>query len=121
MKETQLNLTPDGFKTWRLTNDFTQEIKVRFRNGYCNFPITVPKGFRTDLASIPRIFWMILPPFGRYSQAAVIHDYLYSIKYPRDLADKIFYESMLRYGTYKWKAKIMYYAVRIFGKTAWKR
>ncbi|MEM9213525.1 MAG: DUF1353 domain-containing protein [Cyanobacteria bacterium P01_F01_bin.150] len=38
--------------------------------------ISVPAGFQTDFASVPCVFWPILPPVGRYSKAAVIHDYL---------------------------------------------
>src|SRR5690349_14174251 len=41
-------------------------------------PITVPAGFQTDLASIPRGLWNILPPIGGYDKAAVVHDYLYA-------------------------------------------
>ena len=113
VKETKLILTPSGFKTWELTEDFIQNTSIG--------QIKVPKGFKTDLASIPRFLWILLPPFGRYSQAAVIHDYLYESKlYTREEADKIFRELMLRYGTYKWKAKIMYHAVRVFGfKYSW--
>jgi hypothetical protein len=33
-------------------------------------------GFPTDLASVPRIFWALLPPHGVYEQAAVLHDWL---------------------------------------------
>src|SRR5258708_33483224 len=39
--------------------------------------ITVPVGFVTDLASVPRVFWSLLPPAARYSYPAIIHDYLY--------------------------------------------
>lgn len=39
--------------------------------------ISVPAGFVTDLATIPRIFWTLLPPDGKYAKAAIIHDYLY--------------------------------------------
>ncbi len=39
--------------------------------------IHVPAGFVTDLASVPRIFWTLLPPDGKYAKAAIIHDYLY--------------------------------------------
>jgi hypothetical protein len=38
--------------------------------------VEVPKGYLTDGASIPRPFWNILPPWGRYGQAAIVHDYL---------------------------------------------
>ena len=37
---------------------------------------TVPKGFVTDGATIPKIFWGMLPPVHRYFPAAIIHDYL---------------------------------------------
>lgn len=37
--------------------------------------ITVPGGFATDLATIPRIFWWLLPPQGAYERAAVLHDF----------------------------------------------
>jgi hypothetical protein len=39
--------------------------------------VEVPAGFVTDFASIPRVLWEILPPQGRYSSSAVMHDYLY--------------------------------------------
>lgn len=39
--------------------------------------IDVPTSFVTDQASIPREFWSILSPAGRYSRAAVVHGYLY--------------------------------------------
>ncbi|MCK5788869.1 MAG: DUF1353 domain-containing protein, partial [Chlamydiia bacterium] len=38
--------------------------------------ITIPVGFRTDFATIPRPFSGILFPVGRYSKAALVHDYL---------------------------------------------
>jgi len=40
-------------------------------------PIVVPRGFVTDLASIPRPFWSWLPPDGPWAKATVIHDFLY--------------------------------------------
>lgn len=38
--------------------------------------IHIPAGFATDLATVPRIFWALLPPHGAYEKAAVLHDYL---------------------------------------------
>lgn len=35
--------------------------------------IRVPKGFVTDLASIPRALWSVFPPDGDYAKAAVVH------------------------------------------------
>lgn len=36
--------------------------------------ITIPAGTCTDLASVPRIFWWLLPPTGAYEDAAFVHD-----------------------------------------------
>ncbi len=38
--------------------------------------ITVPTGTPTDLASVPRLFWALLPPHGAYERSAVLHDAL---------------------------------------------
>jgi hypothetical protein len=39
--------------------------------------ITVPKGFVTDFASVPRLCVWLLPRYGRWTQAAILHDYLW--------------------------------------------
>ena len=65
--------------------------------------IAVPAGFETDGASIPRVFWWLLPAWGRYSRPACVHDYLCDLIVQRKphpeaptatLADAIFYEAM---------------------------
>ena len=38
----------------------------------------VPAGFRTDFASVPRVVVWLIPRFGRYTLAAVLHDWLTS-------------------------------------------
>ena len=40
--------------------------------------ITVPVGFVTDLASVPRAMWWAIAPFD-VARAAIIHDLLYTI------------------------------------------
>lgn len=53
------------------------------------------KGFKTDLASIPRIFWSIFPPFGSYQDAAILHDYLLEYtNLPKKTIDVLFYKKM---------------------------
>ena len=63
-----------------------------------NYVIVIPKGFKTDFASIPRIFWNIIAPIGKWTLPSVLHDYLYSEGYrlgiSRKQADKIFYQAM---------------------------
>jgi hypothetical protein len=38
---------------------------------------TVPAGMDTDFASVPRVFVWFLPRYGRYTLAAILHDYLW--------------------------------------------
>ena len=52
--------------------------------------VTVPKGFETDMASVPRACWMFIAPFD-VARAAVIHDLLYkNIRQHRWHAQKYF-------------------------------
>ncbi len=82
--------------------------------------IDVPRGFETDFASVPRFFWRIVPPWGRYSPAAVVHDYLYFTgKVTRAEADRVFLGHMERLGVPLWKRTVMYRALRFFGGSAW--
>ncbi len=37
----------------------------------------VPTGSGTDFASVPRLFVWLLPRYGRYTKAAVLHDHLW--------------------------------------------
>ena len=81
----------------------------------------VPSGFKTDFASIPRAFWSLIGhPAGEYVQAAVLHDHLYRSKsVSRKHADDIFLEAMVVLGVSPIKRRLMYYAVRTFGKGAY--
>ena len=40
---------------------------------------TVPAGFRTDFASVPRVVVWLIPRFGRYTAAAILHDWLCTV------------------------------------------
>lgn len=79
--------------------------------------VSVPVGFETDLASVPRFLWSILPPMGNYLEAAIVHDFMYRTSYKtKSYADNVFRENMKRYGVKKWKVKTMYFFVRLFGR-----
>lgn len=102
--------------TWMVDRSF------RYRIGGMDSKeiVTVPKGFETDFASVPRILWSIFPPDGTYTQAAVLHDYLYySGIFNRKKCDGIFLEAMEVLNVPWWKRKLMYRAVRIFGRFGW--
>jgi hypothetical protein len=92
--------------------------------------ITIPVGFKTDFSSVPRILWPIIPPFGKAVAASILHDYMYTNRYYRDMlgdvaarywADDFFYRNLLDCGVKKWQAKSMWLAVRWFGKSHWDR
>jgi hypothetical protein len=83
--------------------------------------IEVPAGFATDLATIPFPLTAISHRFGPYNRAVIIHDYIYAsrgwigddIRMTRKEADALMYNLMLQDGTPRWKAQMMWSAVRI--------
>ena len=83
--------------------------------------VTVPPGFVTDFASIPRIFWSLLLPDGEYAYAAVVHDYLYWTQTrSRDEADEILKMAMEDFEVGSATIGTIYGAVRVGGAAAWK-
>ena len=84
-------------------------------------PVRVPKGFVTDLASVPRIFWSKYPPIGRYAYAAVVHDYLYWVQTTtKDVADEIMMIAMRDAGTSEGTISDFKTALTLAGSGAWK-
>ena len=105
-----------------LTN--SKRLKLKLLEPLACGSITVPAGFQTDLATIPKALWSILPPFGRYSRAAVVHDYIYTELtgiYTRKQADVIFRNIMKADGVGSVTRNSMYYAVRMGGRGNWKK
>jgi len=106
---------------WQLTEEF----HFYFDENGKRTNITVIEGFITDFASVPRVLWSILPPTGRYTKAAVLHDYLYSNASHLDLnrkqCDKMFLQAMEILGVKKWVRNTIYRAVRIFGKNYFRK
>lgn len=83
--------------------------------------IVVPPGFTTDFASVPRVFWMLLPRWGRYGNATVVHDFLYYAQdRSRAQADRVLLEAMAVLATPAWQRGLIYAAVRVFGGLAWR-
>ena len=80
---------------------------------------TVPAGMPTDFASVPRVFVWFLPRYGRYTKAAILHDYLwrYRVGDPsqpvtRRDADGLFRRVMRELGVPFLRRWIMWTAVR---------
>ncbi len=117
---TPLVVTPDANgKHWILVESFEYHIGSKESTDI----IVIPKGFVTDFASIPQILWNILPPFGTYGKAAVVHDWLYCNlgfnKYSRKQCDQIFLEGMVVLNVGKFTRWLIYNNVRWFGGFAW--
>ncbi len=82
---------------------------------------SVPVGFTTDFASIPKWLRWLIPPTGLYGKAAALHDWLYSTGIvSRRRADFIFLRAMRVLEVAKWKRRAMYRAVRCFGQKNYK-
>ena len=93
-----------------------------FKLGENHDTITIPKGFVTDLASIPRPLWSALPRDGKYMSAAILHDYLYwDQRCTRDEADTILKLEMQEFGVSKSVVTDVYQGVHLFGASSWRQ
>ena len=118
-------MTYVGDGQWQLEADYT------YRDG--DTAITVPKGFRFDLSSVPRAFWSAIAPFELSIVAPLLHDFLYRYggeppagsvvpprTYTRAETDRLFRAIMEAEGVPAWRRTLAYLAVRTFGRGAWR-
>jgi hypothetical protein len=104
---------PDG-RNWRLDK------ALLFQPAFGSI-IRVPMGFVTDLASTPQIVWVLFPPHGRYTPAAIVHDMMYRHHLgTRAQADAYFLEGMAACGVGRCARWTIYLAVRAFGWVPWR-
>ena len=118
-------------------------IEVRNSTKTKQYIVTIPKGYVTDMASVPRGCWAFIAPFD-VARAAVVHDILYekiNTQYKivnesaaaedgpvnkkerevyREIADHVFLEGMnaSEPPVPSWKKYAAYWAVRVFGRWA---
>ena len=115
----RLTISPFNKKTWEVIDEFEfyRGDTLEDSTGL----VRVQAGFVTDGASVPRGFWWICPRWdAQYGKAAVLHDKLYaSHEKSRKESDEIFMEAMEVLGVSKWKRKMMYRAVRMFGRRSY--
>ena len=96
--------------------------------------LTVPAGFRFDLASVPRLFWALVAPFELSIVGPLLHDFLYRYagdppppatqpprRYTRREADALFRDVMAAEGVPAWRRHAAYLATRLFGARSWGR
>ena len=105
----------DG-QQWVVTAPLTYQI------GDSPHTITVPAGFVTDFASIPRVFHALLAPTGRPGRGAIVHDYLYwEQDCTREQADWILMLAMIESGVDAVTRGLVYRVVDWFGAGAWEQ
>jgi hypothetical protein len=111
---------PDNF--WLLLAE------LRYDSAILGARVIVDKGFVTDLSSVPRVPFAFWIAGDTARKAAVIHDWLYSVrlagKMPdvdrRRLADEVFLEAMAAEGVPLWRRTLMHAAVRLWGEGRWR-
>lgn len=94
----------------------------------------LPAGFRFDLASVPRWLWWLIAPFELSITAPLVHDFLYRYagdppsgavspptRFTRREADTLFRTTMAEEGVSPARRFVAFWAVRLFGGTAWGR
>jgi len=82
--------------------------------------VVVPRGFITDLASIPGPLKGVLDVNGKSRRAAVLHDFLYCWQpFTRREVDRMFKAALRKEGVGALVASIYYTGVRIGGGRYW--
>ena len=92
-----------------------------------NVYIAIARGYITDGASVPSFLNPLLPAWGEYGAAAIVHDYLcehltvvsfgQEKRITRRQADDIFYEAMGVLKVPTWKRRLFWLAVRLWAVT----
>lgn len=104
---------------WLAPRRYVLQENLAFDDGVIQ--ITVPAGYRCDLASVPRLLQWIIPKH-ELDYAGAVHDYLYELAYDKAMADAVFYmiaRSRGQVGSFR--ARLAWRAVRYGGWPAWWR
>lgn len=97
-----------GRATWKLLEP------LEYKSGLVDTTIIVNTGFKTDFASVPRLFLVYALVGDTGHASAVVHDYLCHLKFfSRRITDRIFLEALEVEGVPAWRRYIMYAGVRI--------
>lgn len=121
-----------GVKVMQIGSSDEYEVVDDYTYQFRDYKITVPKGFRYDRASIPRIFWVVIDKDSLSNVAPLFHDLLYRYGgklaqnqvspykvFTRDDADELFLELMTKCGVMPLRRETAYKIVRAFAKSHW--
>ena len=113
-------MTIDMHRSDDMGNVYTLREPIHYRE------LTVPVGFESDGASVPRFFWRLVFPPGDVQalRAAFLHDFIYRTHpegWDRAKADDLFYEVLVADGVPKWRAWLAWSGVRLGGASAWNK
>jgi hypothetical protein len=87
---------PDSTVDVRAIGDITWEtLRPLIYQGTVD-DIVVPEGQGTDFASVPRMFVWFLPRYGRYTKAAILHDYLLRVAVPAGRTSRLDADGLFR-------------------------
>ncbi len=120
----------NGRPEWELLDE------VRHRDPVLGCTLIAPKGYKFDLASVPRPLWSLIAPFDLSTLAPLFHDLLYEFRgllpsadyvtphppprrFNQKDADDLFLRLMMVEGVPAWKRNAAYVAVRSAGWTYW--
>jgi hypothetical protein len=93
---------------------------LSYQSDVARCTITVPAGFQTDLASVPRLPLVFLLAGDCAREAAVVHDFLYGTHLvDRATADAVLREASALTGVPAWRRWLMWAGVRIGGGSHW--
>lgn len=83
---------------------------------------SIPAGFVSDGASVPRFLWRLLSPAvdGATLWASIVHDWSYAHAITtRDQCDVMYKKQLIEDGYPRWKAQLTYLGLRLFGASHW--
>ena len=86
------------------------------------YVIFIPKGYKWDGASIPRLFWWLIGSKGEndFLDPSMVHDKITEKKclvaYDRQLSSMILREMLIALRVAKWRANTMYRSVDLYQK-----
>ena len=110
--------TINGYTIWRLDKPLVYITNT-------GVEITVPAGFQTDLASVPRLPFIYMIWGDRAHREGVLHDYLYRIDsipvVSKEVADGEFFRAMESLNKPSYIKKPMFYAVHRFAEQHYHR